>query len=121
MFQPHFGTISASGSVTGSPGRAADRLLWLRFGSSVGRRARCEGFHPREVGAAAPALACRNDRYVRSLLWARADDVAKRRRQGLVVCRAASPFEGFFDARPGVTLAPTFTALVACQSRTVRA
>ncbi len=28
-----------------------------------------------------------------------------------MVCRAASPFRGFFDARPGVTLAPTFTAL----------
>ena len=42
------------------------------------------------------------------LLWARVTDVAKRRRQGLVVCRAALPFEGLFDARPGVTLAPTF-------------
>ncbi len=49
------------------------------------------------------------------------DDVAKRRRQGLVVCRAASPFPGFFDARPGVTRAPTFTVWVACQSLTVRA
>src|SRR5262245_1598982 len=52
---------------------------------------------------------------------ARADDVAKRRRQGLVVCRAASPFEGRFDARPSVTLAPTLLTWVACQSRTVRA
>jgi hypothetical protein len=33
-------------------------------------------------------------------------DVAKRRRQGLVVCRATLPFEGLFDARPGVALAP---------------
>jgi hypothetical protein len=54
-------------------------------------------------------------------------DEAKRRRQGLVVCRAALPFEGLFDARPGVTLAPTSTVAavfalfvcVACQSRTV--
>src|SRR5207244_6599597 len=80
-----------------------------------------QGFRPRGIRAGALAAACRNERCVRSLLWARADDVAKRRRQGLVVCRAASPFEGFFDARPGVTLAPTFTAWVACQSRTVRA
>src|SRR3954468_19843222 len=36
--------------------------------------------------------------------WARVTDVAKRRRQGLVVCRAAVPFEGLCDARPGVAL-----------------
>jgi hypothetical protein len=51
---------------------------------------------------------------------ARVTDVAKRRRQGLVVCRAALPFEGLFDAGPGVALAPTLLARVACQSRTVR-
>src|SRR5258708_3273600 len=45
---------------------------------------------------------------VGELFWARVTDVAKRRRQGLVVCRAALPFEGLFDARPGVALAPTF-------------
>jgi hypothetical protein len=44
-----------------------------------------------------------------------------KRTQGLVVCPAASPFRGFFDARPGVTLALSFTARVECQSRTVRA
>jgi len=55
------------------------------------------------------------------LLWARVTDVAKRRRQGLVVCRAALPFEGLFDARPSVALAPTLFACTACQSRTVRA
>jgi hypothetical protein len=61
--------------------------------------------------------------------WARVDDVSKRRRQGLVVCRATLPFEGHCYARPGVTLAPTFAGgsvdlmvfgLAACQSRTVR-
>ena len=57
---------------------------------------------------------------VGSCAWARLDDEAKRRRQGLVVCRAALPFEGLFDACPGVTLAPTFAAWAACQSRTVR-
>ncbi len=72
------------------------------------------------VGAGARVPACRNDRYVRSLFWARADDVAKRRRQGLVVCRATWPFEGPHDACPSVTLAPAFTAWAACQSRTVR-
>ena len=41
--------------------------------------------------------------------WARArvTDVAKCRCQGLVVCRAALPFEGLLDACPGVTLAPS--------------
>ena len=54
--------------------------------------------------------------------WARVDDESKRRCQGLVVCRATLPFEGFCDARPGVTLAPTFAVvgLAARQSRTVR-
>jgi Oxidoreductase NAD-binding domain len=59
--------------------------------------------------------------------WARVEDVSKRRRQGLVVCRATLPFEGL-GARPGVTLAPTslgaaglvFCGLAACQSETVR-
>ena len=37
--------------------------------------------------------------------WVRAIDVAKCRRQGLVICRAALPFEGLCDARPGVALA----------------
>ena len=55
------------------------------------------------------------------LLRARVTDVAKRRRQGLVVCRAALPFEGLLDARPSVALAPAFLVWVACQSRTVRA
>src|SRR5208282_2549176 len=54
-----------------------------------------------------------------SVCWARADDVAKRRRQGLVVCRAPWPLQGPLDACPGVTLAPTFLA-AACQSATVR-
>ena len=38
------------------------------------------------VGASAPS--------VRSLGWVRVTDVAKRRRQELVACRAALPFEG---------------------------
>ena len=58
---------------------------------------------------------------VGELFWARVTDVAKRRRQGLVVCRATWPFEGPLDARPSVALAPAFLAWVACQSRTVRA
>jgi hypothetical protein len=59
--------------------------------------------------------------------WARVEDVSKRRRQGLVVCRATLPFEGL-GARPGVTLAPTslgpaglgVAGLAACQSETIR-
>ncbi len=42
----------------------------------------------------------------------RVTDVAKRRRQGLVACRAALPFEGLLDARPGVAPAPLFGAVV---------
>ena len=90
----------------------------LVFGS---RGTICTSFGPRGVGTGALTASCGRGRYVRLLVWARADDVAKRRPQGLVVCRAASPFRGFFDARTGVTLAPTFAAWVACQSRTVLA
>jgi hypothetical protein len=55
--------------------------------------------------------------------WARArvDDVAKRRRQELVVCRAALPVEGLLYARSSVTLAPAFLAgAPACWSLTIR-
>ena len=51
--------------------------------------------------------------------WARVTDVAKCRRQGLVVCRAALPFEGCCDARPGVALAPALIAPAAWRSRMV--
>ena len=55
------------------------------------------------------------------LVWARVDDESKRRCQGLVVCRATLPLEGFCDARPGVTLAPAFFfGVAACQSETIR-
>ena len=50
--------------------------------------------------------------------WARVEDESKSRRQGLVVCRVTLPYEGFCDARPGVTLAPIFLGAAACQSRT---
>src|SRR3954447_14632890 len=82
------------------------------------------GGRPRAVGAGG----CRRVGKERERLgcgWARVDDVSKRRRQGLVVCRATLPFEGPC-ACPGVTLAPTFAGaaafagLAACQSRTVR-
>ena len=53
--------------------------------------------------------------------WARVTDEAKRRRQELVVCRAALPFEGLIYARSSVTLAPTFLAgAPACWSLTIR-
>ena len=118
MFRPHFAGVSAIGSVGEAGRRAVDRLLWLGF-ASAGRIG--TSFRPRGIATDALAVSCINGRGVGLLFWARADEVAKRRRQGLVVCRAASPFRGFFDARPGVTLAPTFTAWAACQSRTVRA
>jgi hypothetical protein len=43
---------------------------------------------------------------VEGCVWVRATDVAKCRRQELVACRAALPFEGLCDARSGVALAP---------------
>ena len=46
------------------------------------------------------------------LVVVRVTDVAKCRRQGLVACRAALPFEGLLDARPGVAPAPPFGAVV---------
>jgi len=49
------------------------------------------------------------------------DDVAKRRRQELRVCRAALPFEGLLYACSGVALAPAFLAgAPACWSLTIR-
>lgn len=42
----------------------------------------------------------------------RVTDVAKSGRQGLVACRAALPFTGLLDARPGVAPAPPFGAVV---------
>src|ERR687897_1478696 len=54
--------------------------------------------------------ACAMATPARSSWWARVTDVAKCRRQGLVVCRAALPFEGSCDARPGVALAPALLA-----------
>src|SRR5439155_9603673 len=50
---------------------------------------------------------CRGALRTLGFWWARVEDESKRRRQGLVVCRVTLPFEGFCDARPGVTLAPT--------------
>ena len=128
--------MKVKGSGLGSDG------FWADFGHRIGRGARSEGRRSAPVGpfsaerwwtvgiclgcervGSAPATAgVPGDGLERALgcWWARADDVAKRRRQGLVACRAALPFEGL-DARPGVTLAPTFFAAVACQSRTIRA
>ena len=55
-------------------------------------------------------------------MWrARVTDEAKRRRQELVVCRAAMPFEGLIYARSSVTPAPAFLAgAPACWSVTMR-
>jgi hypothetical protein len=101
------------GAVERMAGRyaVANRLADLLSGSVT--------LNPDDFAGASGTIDCMKGTYVRSLLWARADDVAKRRRQGLVVCRAARTFKGLFHTRPGVTLAPTFTAWVACQSRTL--
>jgi hypothetical protein len=76
-------------------------------------RARCSGGVGGHVGMPRWRRLTRGARLRYTLSWARVTDVAKRRRQGLVVCRAALPFEGLFDARPGVALAPALFACVA--------
>ena len=62
---------------------------------------------------------CRRASVLAELARARATDESKRRRQGLVVCRATWPFEGPCDACPGVALAPAFAVALAAQARTV--
>ena len=68
--------------------------------------------------------------------WARVEDVSKRRRQGLVVCRAMLPFEGLVMRAPLSRSRPpslgaaglvfsgaagsVFAGLAACQSETIR-
>ena len=88
--------------LAGAGGRREFDPLFGRRGDRRSRPARCRG--------AFGAL---------GFWWARVEDESKSRRQGLVVCRVTLPFEGFCDARPGVTLAPTFFGAAACQSRTV--
>src|SRR5271169_3016729 len=78
-------------------------------------------FRAAVVAAGAGRRGCRGALTALGFGWARVEDESKCRRQGLVVCRATLPFEGFCDARPGVTLAPTFFfGVAACQSRTIR-
>src|ERR1700727_1391808 len=76
---------------------------WVSGGICAARSAR------RSCRRCCQALGCR---------WARVTDEAKRRRQELVVCRAALPFEGLIYARCSVTPAPAFLAgLPACGRR----
>jgi hypothetical protein len=91
-------------------GRASGlyELLSCRVGALWRRR-------PRRPGGVALRVSWWDDSVV-----VRVTDVAKRRRQGLVACRAALPFEGLLeDARPGVAPAPPFGA-AARQSATSR-
>src|SRR3984885_10831001 len=79
---------------------------WVSGGICAARSAR------RSCRRCCQALGCR---------WARVTDEAKRRRQELVVCRAALPFEGLIYARSSVALAPTLLAgASACWSWTMR-
>ena len=75
---------------------------------------------PGNSGTEKVKSACRRGLLRGSFGWVRVTDVAKCRRQGLVVCRAAWPFEGLCDARPGVALAPTFCWRLASRRRCVR-
>ena len=115
-----FGSVFGYRIGRGCFSEAADRLLWARFRLDGGRPHDSDGFWVRGVGAGGCGRAAGRRVPVVGCGWARVDDVSKRRRQGLVVCRATGPFEGLIYARPGVTLAPTFAGLLACQSRTIR-
>ena len=75
----------------------------------------CRGAGASIGGGVAPGASEWDDSVV-----VRVTDVAKRRRQGLVACRAALPFEGLLDARPGVAPAPPFGDAVVRQSSTRR-
>ena len=75
---------------------------------------------PGDSGTEKVKSACRAGPPVGSCGWARVTDVAKCRRQGLVVCRAALPFEGLCDARPGVALAPALIGRRLASRRSVR-
>ena len=109
------------------------------FGGVVGRGWVAEGVRTAPVGSvsaerglvgavmagicAAGILAggCQRRRLGLGCWWARVTDEAKRRRQELVVCRAALPFEGLIYARSSVTPAPAFFAgAPACWSMTIR-
>ena len=115
-------------------GSVGDRIP--RGCSSEGVRSRCCGSHVsgmvnREVAAPVfgRASACRRTVGLLSVgrwvalgcRWARADDVAKRRRQGPLGLPRSFALRGPIDACPFVTLAPSLPAWAACQSRTVRA
>ena len=107
------------GSVAGNPWRAAERVCGVGFGRTrVEQRDFSRFLDRRGLGRSRPAC-CRGAVRALGFWWARVDDESKRRRQGLVVCRVTLPFEGFCDARPSVTLAPTFFGAPACQSRTI--
>ena len=95
-FGPDFGV----GSVAGGSRRGLDRLLWPWFGPGgpVDRR-ELGGFRPRGVGAGGCRRFDGGDEGL-GCGWARVEDVSKRRRQGLVVCRATLPFEGLVMRAP---------------------
>jgi hypothetical protein len=112
--------VSGMGSVAVGCRRAADRFLRRRSGRAAGRVARLWPVRGRWARRRRLRACGRSACSVVGCGWARVDDVSKRRRQGLVVCRVTCPFEGLIYARPGVTLAPTFAGLLACQSRTIR-
>jgi hypothetical protein len=118
----NLGTNFGDGSVAGDLPRAAEGFLWRRFRPRAGGLRGFSRFLDRRGRRRSRPACCRGAFRALGFWWARVDDESKRRRQGLVVCRATLPFEGFCDARPGVTLAPTFAdaGLAACQSRTVR-
>src|SRR5271156_5436218 len=92
----------------------AQRCIWsIRAFCRAGGRVLAQG--SASTGGVAPGAWWWDDSVV-----VRVTDVAKRRRQGLVACRAALPFEGLLeDARPGVAPAPPFGA-AARQSATSR-
>jgi hypothetical protein len=107
--------------VAGDVRWAAESVCGVGFGGAPVKRRDFSRFWGRRGRRRCRRACCRGAVSALGLGWARVEDESKCRCQGLVVCRATLPFEGFCDARPGVTLAPAFFfGVAACQSRTIR-
>src|SRR5439155_21955817 len=111
---------SGRGSVAGDLWRAAERLCGAVSAARWPGGVNSAAFRGRRGRRRGRPGCCRGVLWALGWLRARVEDESKCRRQGLVVCRATLPLEGFCDARPGVTLAPAFFGVAACQSRTIR-
>jgi hypothetical protein len=107
------GVITVAGMLVIAKGvvqtGVVSRLTWgLLSATRTARQAFRRLVVPLGVAVRKSSWSGRSRAPLRSCAWVRVTDGAKRRRQGLVACRAALPFEGLRDARPGGAPAPVF-------------